>query len=90
MAFHNPLNPPARSPEGLRRTAQAQFAPARGAKQTLADELADARDAADANTAKLRALRLMKQVTDAQAAALAAANAPPPKPKKPRPKFILG
>jgi hypothetical protein len=90
MAFHNPLSPPPRDRDGIRRKAMDQFASPRGAKDTVQHELALERDAADANTAKLKALRLVKEEADRDAAALAAANAPPPKAKKPRTKFILG
>lgn len=90
MAFHNPMNPPARSKEGIRRKAMDQFAVPRGTQHSIQHELALERDAADANTAKLKALRLEKETADREAAALAALSAPPPKPKKPRTKFILG
>ena len=90
MAFHNPLSPPPRSKDGIRKKAMEQFSTPRGPAQTVQYELSLARDAVDANTAKLKALRLMKEVAERDAAALAAASAPPPKPKKPRTKFILG
>jgi hypothetical protein len=90
MAFHNPLSPPARGRDAIRKKAMDQFAAPRGASHTVQHELSLERDAVDANTAKLKALRLVKEEADREAAALAAANAPPPKAKKPRTKFILG
>ncbi len=90
MAFHDPLRPPPRDRESVRRRAMDQFAVPRQPSSQIQHELSVARIAADANTAKLRTLRLMKEATDREAAAVIAAAAPPPKAKKPRKKFILG
>ena len=90
MAFHNPLSPPPRDRDGIRRKAMDQFSVPRQASSTIQHELALERDAVDANTAKLKALRLEKEVIDREAARVLAENSPPPKPKKPRTKFILG
>jgi hypothetical protein len=84
MVFHNPLSPPPRDREGVRRKAMDQFAVPRQPGATIHRELAAARAAVDANTAKLKALRLARDEIDREAAVLAAANAPAKKPRKPR------
>ena len=51
MAFHNPMNPPARGKDAIRKKAMDQFAVPRGASHTIQHELELERNAADANTA---------------------------------------
>jgi hypothetical protein len=89
MTYHNPLSPPPRGRDGIRRKAMDQFSTPRQGS-TVQHDLAVERDAVEANTAKLRAMRLEKEEIDREAARLAALDAPPPKAKKPRTKFILG